>query len=199
MVGNDVVDLRAAAEPRHPGFDARVFDASELARVEADASLRWSFWAAKEAAYKRARRDDPGVVFSPGRFAVELGPSGRGSVRHGSRAWSVRVEVGSGFVHAVAADTPEDVERALARVAPLEDPAAESREVRGMALGDLARVLQRDAASLHIERRGRLPCLRIDGCEGATPISLSHHGRFVAYAWLPTRGASKCAKDGAPR
>ncbi len=58
MVGNDIVDLGDAETcngPSHPGFDARVFAPVErraLAASPAPNRLRWSLWAAKEAAYK---------------------------------------------------------------------------------------------------------------------------------------------------
>ena len=212
MVGNDVVDLREAAGTRHPRFDGRVFAPSEakqlagrvfapseaqqldervFARSEArrleegGELLRWVFWAAKEAAYKRVRRADPRAVFSPGRFVVDLGPDGCGRVRHGDAEFALRVSATDQRVHAVAADTPEALDRSIARVGELEDPAdpdAPGREARRLALHDLAIRLGVDEDALRIERRGRVPWLRAASGRGQAPLSLSHHGRFVAYA-----------------
>ncbi len=85
MVGNDVVDLRAriVAGPRHPRFDARVFAPSEHRALRESAepdALRWAFWAAKEAAYKVAKKLDDEAVWSPVRFVVRI-ERGRGQRR----------------------------------------------------------------------------------------------------------------------
>ncbi|MGH7855988.1 MAG: 4'-phosphopantetheinyl transferase family protein, partial [Candidatus Binatia bacterium] len=78
MVGNDVIDLRdpeTAPGSQHPRFDARVFAPAERALLGASTDarrLRWILWAAKEAAYKVARKIDARAVFSPRRFVVDL-------------------------------------------------------------------------------------------------------------------------------
>ena len=65
MIGNDVVDLGdAEVQPgaTHPRFDARVFAREEREALRASGApnrLRWILWAAKEAAYKAARKLDP--------------------------------------------------------------------------------------------------------------------------------------------
>jgi phosphopantetheinyl transferase (holo-ACP synthase) len=97
MVGNDVVDLAdsdVAADARHPRFDERAFAPCERRRIgaaQAEAPLRWILWAAKESAYKVAKRRDPATVFSPARFVVELDAELRGSVRCGGEAYPVQV------------------------------------------------------------------------------------------------------------
>ena len=189
MVGNDVVDLRdrsVATGPRHPRFDARVFAPSEhRALRESDEAnpLRWAFWAAKEAAYKVAKKLDDAAIWSPVRFVVHIDASGAGRVEHEGRDISVRVEKDAERVHAVACDTEASLSRVRARVAEL--PAADanpSATVRALAREDLAGVLERGAELLEIARRGRIPVLRVDGEDAPLDLSLSHHGRFVAWA-----------------
>jgi len=76
MLGNDVVDLgdpESRAGARHARFDARAFDRTERALIATSPRgehERWRLWAAKESAYKAARKEDPCTVFSPQRFAV---------------------------------------------------------------------------------------------------------------------------------
>ena len=76
MLGNDVVDLRdPETHTRHPSFDARVFTETERRSLDASPdphAMRQMLWAAKESAYKAARRRDPRVVFSPIRFETVL-------------------------------------------------------------------------------------------------------------------------------
>lgn len=192
MVGNDVVDLRAravVAGPRHPRFDARVFAPSEhraLRESAAPDALRWTLWAAKEAAYKVAKKLDDATVWSPLRFVVSLDGAAGGSVEHGGRRIPVRVEADAERVHAVAIDRAERLPTVRARVAELPAQGADpSAEVRRLAREELAAVLGAEAGALEIGRRDRIPVLRLAGRDAPFDLSLSHHGRFVAYAAEP--------------
>ncbi len=187
MIGNDVVDLadRSVAErPRHPRFDERVFAPAEraaLARSGAPERLRWMLWAAKEAAYKVAKKLDAEAVWSPRHFVVELGENLAGCVRHRDREIPVRVELGAGFVHALATDGTWEAGERRANVAASDEDDA-SAAVRALARRDLAVWLGANEEELAIERRGRIPALLRGGVATALDLSLSHHGRFVAWA-----------------
>jgi hypothetical protein len=108
MVGNDVVDLLDRdSDPStlSPRFDERVLHADERRAIEADRvpTLRWRFWAAKEAAYKAVKQIHPETVFSPIRFRTEWDvPYRLGRVVSPTACCAVRVEQREGFVHAVA-------------------------------------------------------------------------------------------------
>jgi len=200
MVGNDVVDLadpEVVKGPAHPRFDARVFARTErdaLRQSGAPQRLRWFFWGAKEAAYKLAKKLDPKIVFSPSRFVVALDATLMGEVVHGEHRYRVRLAAGSDSVHAIA--TEEDAAgRILSGVATTEAPLEASRVVRELAARTLAKRLGVPEESVRIGRRGRVPTLEVLGrgatragspacCDPKTPLdlSLSHHGRFVAFA-----------------
>lgn len=193
MLGNDVVDLadpEARAAALHPRFDRRVLDEEEQAwlrtsqRPERD---RWVLWAAKESAFKAARRLDAGVVFSPVRFAVRLRAEAgafRGSVHHRGRRFCVSVEVERDLVHAVCRAEPWvgseplcAVETVRAELAPSEA----SARVREMARSAVAAALDLAPAALRFDRSDRLPLLRA-GDRVVSALSLSHHGRSAAFA-----------------
>ena len=192
MIGNDVVDLRdpeAGAEARHPGFDARVFTPAERAALAASATperLRWQLWAAKEAAYKLLKKRDPRCVFSPRRFAVSLREGGSADVAHAD----VRVRVGfdpsADFVHAVATDGDLSPARLRVGVRRLPSAAGAAPDAPGRAVRQLAVSALRDvwptAASVRIGRAGRVPVVEVDGVRADADLSLSHHGRWVAFA-----------------
>jgi len=191
MLGNDVIDLSNAGTC-HPRFDARVFTASERALMAAPrrARVRWLLWAAKESAYKAARKDDPRAVFSPARFVVEpLDPDGveRGgcaTVVHEAHRFDVELTAGNGWVHAIARREGTPAQRTLSAVAPRRDD-DESAAVRRLAIGALAAVLDVGPGRLAIHREGRdgrVPVLWFDGRRVAADLSLSHHARFVAFA-----------------
>lgn len=196
MVGNDVVDLRdrsVAAGPRHPRFDARVFAPSEHRALRESAApnpLRWAFWAAKEAAYKVAKKLDDATVWSPLRFVVrfERGPERdlEGAVEHEGRTIPVRVEADAERVHAIATEARAGFVRIRARVAELPTPDANpSAAVRALARADIAKLLGAAPEALEFARRGRIPILCVAGGEAPLDLSLSHHGRFVAWACEP--------------
>jgi len=190
MVGNDVVDLgdpESRPGATHPRFDGRVFAACERRALESSSApnrLRWMFWAAKEAAYKVLRKLDRGIVFAPSRFVVRLGVTGAGEVRHGARALPVRVETGADRVHAIAASG--GVEAVSLRAGVIRVPSAgrssPGAAVRREALRRVAELVGADPAELSIAVEGRIPFV----CQGEErlplDLSLSHHGRYAAWA-----------------
>jgi len=186
MLGNDVIDL---ADPethsRHPGFDARVFGARERRSIAASAdphAMRQMLWAAKESAYKAARRRDARVVFSPIRFEVELDARGRGRVRHAAGLFRVEISRDGDCIHAVAR-LGGDPARSHAGVTALAGREA-GAAARGLALRAMSDALRVPLTRLCIERRGRIPELRLCGEALPTALTLSHHGRYAAYAAL---------------
>jgi hypothetical protein len=188
MVGDDVVDLgdpEAAPGATHPGFDARVFAAPErafIAASRAPSRARWWLWAAKEAAYKLARKRDAGARFHPSRSAVVLDPATLcGRVRWPGGEAHVRLRCEGDAVHALAFSDRDDEARVLHGVAVLDGGALPSRAARALAQGRVAARLGLDVSALRVERRDRIPALRLlDG--RALDLSLSHHGRFAAFA-----------------
>ncbi|MGI9431195.1 MAG: 4'-phosphopantetheinyl transferase family protein [Myxococcota bacterium] len=192
MIGNDIVDLRDAdAQPgaRHPRFDARVFCAAERAALAASSApdrLRWVFWAAKEAAYKVARKLDPACVFSPSLCAVELEREPIGVVAFGSMRFPFRVTEVNGGVHVVATHPSARQSRILLGSRELteaasRDAAAPGLAVRELALSQLSSCWP-DSPGLAVSREGRVPVLESGGVRVDADLSLSHHGRWVAFA-----------------
>ena len=187
MVGNDVVDLgdpEVREDALHPRFDERVFAPEERAALSKGADrnrLRWTLWAAKEAAYKTARKLDPAVIFSPARFVVRLDAGRRGVVRHADRAYPVRVRQAADWLHAVAADDEVALSRAVcvARVSAAPDASA---MVRALVRRRMAAYFDAEPGDLRVERRERIPRLLVRGEPRDCDLSLSHHGRLVAFA-----------------
>ena len=76
MIGNDLVDLRArdaAGKSRDARFVARVFTAREANLIASSARpdhALWMLWAAKEAAYKVAKKLRADAIFAHSRYEV---------------------------------------------------------------------------------------------------------------------------------
>lgn len=193
-IGDDVVDLHDIGG-RHPRFDTRVFAPVERALLPvglAGERLRWLLWAAKESAYKVARKHDATTVFSPSRFVVRLLRAGRATVTSGSRRFDVDLEAGSHYVHAVARVEGAGAVVVCRAVTTRPDGVAESLAVRQLAARRLGALLGLAPEAIAIRRDGRVPVLWIDGRGSAADLSLSHHGRFVSFACaLPVADAPR--------
>jgi phosphopantetheinyl transferase len=195
-VGNDVVDL-ALPETRlgglHPRWGERVFCDAERHALEASRSrhlLHWALWAAKESAYKALKRLEPETVFSPREFEVELSSlpangagAAVGRVVYRGEMFGLAVRVDGVSVHALATSEDEAGERVLWKVDDARgDPGTAVRRLAKSAIGS---ALGLDPAGLRIVNRPPVATFR-DG-RSRIGVSLSHHGRFVAFA---------CAVDG---
>lgn len=207
MLGNDVVDLHdrdSRPETFRPRFDARVFDECERRAIAHDLhplARRWAHWGAKEAAYKLVRQVDPGFVFAPRRLVVRFEPvspnAGRRRERRGrielpedSALAGSAVEVRSfetpDYVHVIALPEGADWGAIAARVCELEPAKADPSEaVRQLARAEIACSLGVEEARLEIGRRGRIPTIELDHAPTALSLSLSHQGRWIAFAMMP--------------
>lgn len=182
MIGNDVVDLRETetyAGAQHPGFDRRVFGAAEcdaIARARDPRRLRWMLWAAKEAAYKALRREDPSFVFSPRALVVDLDKAGRGRVTDGAQALELRVEADA--LRVVALANRPGVSRETLSIHSVA--AGESRAATRAVLGE---ELRHEAGrrglgdGAWLERQGRIPTLHLGA--RSFPVSIAHHGQLA--------------------
>ena len=191
-VGNDVVDLtdpETSLSGLHARFDERVFSATERDRLEASGSrhrLHWAYWAAKESAYKALKRLAPEVVFSPREFEVDLSPLpvagvaavAAGWVHHRGRRFCLEVRQDGESVHAMATSADAAGARVLWNVdQPVGDPTV---GVRRLAVSAIGSALGLEPADLRIVHRPPLVTHRERPL--AVGVSLSHHGRFVAFA-----------------
>jgi hypothetical protein len=189
-VGNDVVDL-ALPETRlgglHPRWVERVFGAAEREALDASPSrhlVHWALWAAKESAYKARKRLEPETVFSPKEFEVELSPLPAaggvavGRVVHRGDVFELGVRLEGASVHAVATSQGQAGARVLWSVeSALGDPGVAVRRLAVTAIGS---TLGLDPADLRIVDRP--PVAMHGGRRLEVGLSLSHHGRFVAFA-----------------
>ncbi len=191
MVGNDVVDLRdrdADIASYRAGFDARVFSEAErhaIGRGELGEATRWQLWAAKEASYKAAKQSDPRTIFSPRAFEVfceKRWTEAVVPVQHASGTFVAVLEPARERVHAVAARSASEFAHVLRGVAPCSDPARASEEVRALACETVAKHLDVASERIAIHRKARVPLLYLDAQPLEMSLSLSHHGRWIAFA-----------------
>lgn len=209
FVGNDVIDMLAAhnrGRAQQSRFLGRVLTESEREWLvlAGDGDRRFALlWAAKEAAYKAAKKRDANLVFAPRRWQVEWDAARMSSVRAASviiaadTRIAVQWEEGDGWLHCIAfigaaacrmdgaVGTIDDWAVAGALTVRERDAVmgAESVAVRNLA----RRLLRRQGFDgidilrvAHGARRG--PPQAVLGHEplAGVDVSLSHDGRFVA-------------------
>jgi phosphopantetheinyl transferase (holo-ACP synthase) len=188
VIGNDVIDLQddeTRAGSQHPRFDARVFDGDELVMLRESADpdrLRWLLWAAKESAYKLLRRTLPDLPFIPRRFVVRTSAPHAATVAASGHVVPIRYDCGHDFVHGVAGC--HGAGATLAAVRRIESCRADaSSEVRLFAAESIARLIRIESRDLRVDHDGRMPVLLRCGRPLPGTLSLSHHGRYVAFAF----------------
>jgi phosphopantetheinyl transferase (holo-ACP synthase) len=211
-VGNDVVDLDHPAtrdKAGHERFLERVLAPAERAAVSAaeDPHLAlWTRWAAKEAAYKVVSK----LQGRPPVFAHRAFVTGGGAVEYEGTRVPVHVTHAGSILHVVAS-LGADPRSLVARTAPLSSAGAPwdapldallrrftTREAEAVhtfasaaarlgARAELASMLGVEERRLEIVcapglTGRRPPLVLLDGAPAPADVSLSHHGRWIAWA-----------------
>jgi phosphopantetheine--protein transferase-like protein len=201
-VGNDVVDLAAPGNLGKSGdgrFCGRVFTAEERALIAGASrpdALLWALWAAKEAAYKAVSRGDPAVCSIPRQYRVVLdtgneagtAPLLAGKVITPGGELALRVALTADWVHALAAGSEAALDRICRRVEGLDVAGDPSAFVRGGLLREIAHFLGCAAGDLSVVKDPcgpGVPGVLFRGRLLAAEVSLSHDGRFAAFAFDP--------------
>ena len=166
----------------------------------------WSLWACKEAAYKVIKKSCNDDNFTPRRWSVNVKLQ---STKHpssyrkgyvtipGRDVVYVRLFSHPSYVHCIGADSLSALDHLSwgIDILPLrEDGQSDnpSSFVRQCLASGLARFLNLNSGEITIKRikKGALlqpPEVYIGGKRAAMDISLSHDGRFIAYAFNETR------------
>ncbi len=214
-VGNDIVDMsspyvKGKSDDRK--FVQRVLTPREhqvLMKSHKQDSLLQLFWAAKETAYKITAKICPAVSSAPRRYDVcldtpESGKDIRGRVTTPFGLVHVRALQNQAFIHCFGAQTSpaaKTVRYGIETINDLPQPdfcrssKFQSRMVRASARRKIASALSLSENDVTItntghEKHSLFPVVYINGEESGISISLSHDGRFLAYAFLIQHEAS---------
>jgi phosphopantetheinyl transferase (holo-ACP synthase) len=159
--------------------------------------MLWSLWAGKETAYKAVRRYVPSVSSAPGRYEVHLPDEGShgpesGTVDTPSGPVSVRFCITNDYIHCLGAATDKEVDAVIREVRKIPrtffSPDHESDFVREIAKRSIAGYVCEPPEAVDIFRpkgcRGLAPpVVQIAGCTSAVTLSMSHDGRYAAFAF----------------
>lgn len=215
-------DARGKADDAR--FMARVFSFAEQKAIRRSAhpdALLWAFWAAREAAYKAVSKAAPGISSAPGRYPTAMDfqyqknrpDKGAGQVTTPLGAVPVRIVFSTEWVHCVAWTGSPVYPRANPldanimygiREIPLDRRPVSIREsaaARTAATRRIAGVLNMDPHDIRIRREPGPygpgpPRVFIKGEKTPMDISLSHDGRFAAYAFYNGERAAHRSMSG---
>lgn len=187
MIGNDVVDLKAAAKEsnwRRKGFLEKVFTAREretLSSFEDQHLMVWLLWSMKEAAYKARQRqfslsrslDWHSLECSIEKITPE---KASGEVRIGGISYFTDSDITSERVHTSAGNQKN---------IPFKNEVfeASSEAVKKELLRCTANFLSLPVKELSFRKNSYgVPCISSDNRKIFDQFSFSDHGRFAAFS-----------------
>ncbi len=166
----------------------------------------WLLWSAKESVYKFVQRHQSGLVFSPSKIIITqiippASTSGAGTVLlaetlgfGNQQTYNMTVVFGAdvfytssiittGYIH-TAANNHQSFDRVYwgVRQVAQSDAAFQSLQVRKFILDKLALVTHKNNLNI-VKNSGGCPILFSGAEEINQPLSLAHHGHYVAYVF----------------
>ena len=204
-VGNDIVDLKNPDNMKSildSRFRKKILTAAEIEFVQSSKNpvqTLWSFWTCKETAYKIRKKHCTDISFLPGRWEVCLAPpdkrytDGEIAVSASQKVY-LRLFFNDDYIHCIGTDEFAMRGNIICGVAPVPEPKdgnghEASSYVRSIVAQKLGEFLSVNPADIEIKRKkvnGELqpPRIATGVARSGIDISMSHDGRFVAYAFL---------------
>ncbi len=181
MIGNDVVDLREVPKTFRKGFLEKLFREYEreaILQSNDPVAMAWSFWALKESAYKIWFRSSLSRRFNPKKFKVFPEEYGKAKIYFEDKCFNGKVQLDRGKIHALAAEKG------------LDEVCFEIIEIDRINKEELKHICCQQIKKHLPGKFERTPEIRKDihGIPSLNSedvvVSLSHHGRFGAYAFF---------------
>lgn len=186
MIGNDIVDLEAAAVEsnwKRPGFLQKIFTKMEQELIHSAAQPArqvWLFWSMKEAAYKaHQRKTNAGRTFNPYNIksihcSVE-DTSASGTVNIENNLYHLESCIESTYIHSIA--TLSEKDDYISKIYP------SSVKLKEQLIGKISEIKSISAEKILIEKNLHfVPYININGHLTDCHFSLSHHGKFASYS-----------------
>jgi phosphopantetheinyl transferase (holo-ACP synthase) len=158
----------------------------------------WSLWAGKETAYKIIKKSTDKASFLPRFWTVQPRKSRKKKndwevILPGEEKIFIRLFPAENYVHCVGSNDLSALDKIICGVAQMSAadieninmPSTFARERLALALADHFHLNSRDIEIRREKKEGELrpPCVYYEKKKYPVDISLSHDGRFVAYAF----------------
>ena len=168
MIGNDIVDLQLAAEQsnwKRKRFLDKVFTESEqqliIQTVDSN-NMVWRLWSMKESAYKAYVRDHRHTFFNPLKLKCSIKNKTFGAVKVIGVSYQTRTISNQNFIYSVVSH---------------QDLSSIDWIITNSS--NASQILSRFKIKKNMEG---LPFLYNDSNQKSVPISISHHGKYIAYS-----------------
>lgn len=186
MIGNDIIDLRAAAiESRihRKGFLEKLFLPAEIRMIRDAATpavLTWLLWSCKEAAYKIVHRNTRERRYAPQRFSCQveqdvtstmIAGSYTGTVLYDQHTYCYQSFITDNYIHTCATTNPRLMQHAAVFIQPAAD---------GNYVSFMQEVLS--AQELFYKDENGIPYILHRENGRSLPVSVSHHGEYFSVA-----------------
>ncbi|MGF6930738.1 phosphopantetheinyl transferase (holo-ACP synthase) [Chitinophaga sp. W2I13] len=182
MIGNDIIDLRAAAmESRihRKGFLEKLFLPEEIRMIRnaaAPAVLTWLLWSCKEAAYKIVNRNTCERRYAPQRFMCQveqdvtsdmIAGNYTGTVVYEQHTYYYQSFITDHYIHTCAATNPR----------PVQDAAVFIKQVAGEDYLNFMQEVLSPQEFFYKDDHG-IPYILHRENGRRSPVSVSHHGQY---------------------
>ena len=190
MVGNDVVDLKLAAQESNwerPRFLNKLFTITEQKLIQEASNpfeTVWLLWSMKESAYKIYMQQGASRIYAPLKFECRLINDTDGSVTFSTNIYKTTSVISTDYIHTISFSEQMDV---TIHVFPLKDSSAKAQRYETYRLLKCSIAKQRniDFENLEIIKTAEgIPQLYSKDSLLDIFISLSHHGRYGAVVFL---------------
>lgn len=188
MIGNDIVDLELAATDSNwlrKGFLDKIFSDSEQAYILNSTEpfqMVWLLWSMKESAYKSYLQKNPKRFFNPKKLVCSLLSDDKGIVYINDQKFSTKSQVTKSYVHTVSYSSKDDFFKA--NIFAIDtNYLMQHKETNDKLIDKISKnnKIPRNILEIKKDRTG-IPRVYKKNVDLGLSISLSHHGRYGAFA-----------------
>lgn len=174
IIGNDIVDLEGNTP--HPRFFARITSEQEKCVYNSSILNAHKLWAIKEAAYKAWKQAIPDLPGVARRFEVQANFT---RVAYQDLTLSVQLIQTQDYIFANC--FPHD-SRPVYQIQQIQEDDDASEQVRSLAIKKVKELVPENTPVHITQDHSRVP--RINLHTKSRPLSLTHHGRFIAASFI---------------
>ena len=189
MIGNDIVDLAKAktdSDWLRPRWVSKVFTQKEqdfVKRSDDKDQMVWRLWSMKESAYKCSVQRKSFGRFNPLNFECSLINSNEGIIRSDTLKFFSTTHSSNRNIYSTATFTKN--QSFFSKIIGSDDTSASqtSNKLKEELLIRISQKMGYDFCKIEIRKSlQKVPQVFFDGRKMDMNISLTHHGRFSAYA-----------------
>lgn len=196
MIGNDIIDLdyaRQSSNWQRPGWLQKLFTPAEqqyILQSDDPEFTLWLFWSMKESAYKIIVREEQRRFFAPKQLHCTLALCKAnlsiGSVQFQSKTYTTKSTWDMTSIHTIASAAGKSEPMDLQHQVLVKPKGGEDRNwLYKKIITTLCSEAKFPAGTPRIKKNTLgIPQIFFDSTQQSSILSISHHGRFAAFAYM---------------